>query len=290
MSVKPNALLRAPVGIAAIAAITALSSAAPARADGTKRACVAASSEGQALRDAAKLLEAHGRFVACARDECPAVVRKYCLEWLADVERRQPTVIFRAQTAEGSDMTGAQISIDGTLEPHALGTPIPLNPGEHTVHAEHAGMNPVDIRVAIIDGEKGRVVPIRFAPIAVAAPLAPVVVARPETARGVSPLTVIFAGLGVVGVGGFAGFGLKAQSDLSNLRETCAPYCSSSALDSVKREALVADISLGVGVVALGVAAYTLFARHDPPAIEKGATIDVRPVAGGALAQVGARF
>ncbi len=48
----------------------------------------------------------------------------------------------------------------------------------------------------------------------------------------------------------------------------------------MKTEALVADIFLGVGVVALGVAAYTFFTRHEAPAA--AALIDIRPRVGGA--------
>ena len=56
-------------------------------------------------------------------------------------------------------------------------------------------------------------------------------------------------GVGVVGVAGFAYFGLEAQSDLSHLRQTCAPFCASSDLSTVKHEALIADAPANLEIV-----------------------------------------
>jgi hypothetical protein len=262
---------------------------APAHAAGTKQACVDASSEGQTLRDGAKLIEARTRFLACARDECPSVVRRYCVEWLADAERRIPTVIFRAQTADGADVTGAQVSVDGALVHEPLGTAIPLDPGEHSVHVERAGGNPIDARIVIIDGEKGRIVPLRFAPAPAPPSLAHEAAPPAESRPLFSTATWALGGIGVVGLVVFAGFAVKASADLSDLRQTCAPYCPSNDLDVVKREALAADISLGIGVVGLGAAAITLVVNHGA-ATTTGAILDVRPVAGGGVGQIGVRF
>jgi hypothetical protein len=266
-----------------------------ARADGIKQACVDASSEGQALRDASKLRRARDRFVLCARDECPAIVRKYCAEWLTEVERRLPTVIFRAQTAAGADAPGAQLSIDGVLQPSALGIAIPLDPGEHTVHVERDGGGPLDQKVVVLDGEKGRVVPLRFpapphAAIATNGPGQREGASSPSKERGpIPPWTWVSGGVGVAGLAGFVVFGLMAQGDLNHLKGTCAPYCDPSQLDSVKREALIADISLGVGVAALAVMVYTLV-TWGGEAASGDARIDVRAVPGGGVAGVVGRF
>jgi hypothetical protein len=272
------------------ALVLGLSAEGTANADGTKQACVAASTEGQALQDANKLREARDRFVACARDECPSIVRKYCAEWLAAADRRIPSVIFRAVTAGGVDVVDAQLSIDGALQHQSLGTAMTLNPGEHTVHVEREGGSPIDEKIVVAEGEKGRVVLLHF-PEAPPPPPATTVASEPAEHDGtrLTPLTLIAGGVGVVGVAGFAYFGLEAQSDLSHLRQTCAPFCASSDLSTVKHEALIADVSLGVGIVALGVAAYSFFALHGAPPKDE-ARLDVQPVPGGALAQIGGRF
>jgi hypothetical protein len=273
-----------------VAALTCTVSA-PAFAD-VKQACVEASTEGQALRDATKLQEARTRFVSCARDACPSIVRKYCAEWLTDIERRLSSVVFRVQSADGADVLGARLFIDGQPQPHGLdGSALPLDPGEHAVRIERDAGDPLEQRIMILEGEKGRVVTVRLAPPALTAPTPPPATDAPPPASHpltVSPLTLVLGGVGILGVASFTYFGLTAQGDLNHLRQTCAPRCASSDLDSVKREALAADISLGVGVVAVGVAIYTLFAHHAPPAATN--QVGLTPTPGGAIAELGGRF
>jgi hypothetical protein len=255
----------------------------PARADDAKRACVDASTEGQSLRDAGKLRQARDRFVTCARDECPAVVRKYCVDWLADMEHRIPTVAFVAQTADGQDVTGARLTIDGTPQTSAFGATVPIDPGEHVVHVERPSGEVVDENVVIVEGEKGRVVTLHFP--AAAAPnvperASPGEASTPDTATRFTPRTLAFGGIGLLGLAGFTYFGLTATSGLNHLRQTCAPNCAQSDVQSVKTEALAADISLGVGIVALGIATYMFLSHSEaPPA---ASLLEVEPRTGGA--------
>src|SRR5205814_1618210 len=81
-------------------------------------------------------------------------------------------------------------------------------------------------------------------------------------------LAYVLGGVGILGLGSFTYFGLTSKGDLSNLKDTCAPYCAQNDLDSVKTRMLVADISLGVGIVALGVATY-LFVTNGSNATPK---------------------
>jgi hypothetical protein len=286
-------LKRTSLVIALAALATVLVAAAPARAD-VKGECVNASTKGQSLRDGAKLRDAREQFVQCARDACPAIVKKACADWLAEVDARLPTVVFRAQLADGSDAVGARLSLDGAPLGHGLdGAAIAIDPGEHTLRFERDGAAPVDQRVVVVEGEKGRVVTGRFAaPEGAAASSTPAADEAPRGGRKLTPLVVVLAGVGVVGLASFTGFGLKATGDLDQLRQTCAPYCSSSQLSTVKTEALVADLSLGVGIVALAGATYVFFTqdRTPKPAEAPVVTFDVRPERGGAFARVGVRF
>jgi hypothetical protein len=278
-----------PLKPVALLALTALVWIQPARAD-VKQACVNASSEGQALRDDGKLHEARDRFVSCARDECPSIVRKYCADWLTDIERRLPSAVFRVKGADGSDVLGGRLEIDGQPEAHGLdGTAVPLDPGEHAIRIAREGAASIEERIVIVEGERGRLVTLH-APLPPAPPAAPAVESASAASPGVTvtPLTLVLGGVGVVGLASFAYFGLTASGNLSHLRQTCAPYCAPSDLDSARREALFADVSLGVGLVALGLATYTLFAHRAPPAAT--ALIDVRPTPGGAVAAVVGRF
>jgi hypothetical protein len=262
-----------------------------AHADDAKRRCVAASTEGQALRDGTKLTQARDRFLACARDECPAVVRKYCAEWLGDVEKKLPTVVLRVQTADGADARGARVTVDGKSV--ALdGSAIPIDPGDHAVHAEVEGAPAIDQQVLVAEGEKDRLVTLRFAAPAVASTPAPPSTppAPVEHAERPFPVVpVVLAGVGVAAMATSVVFWRAASSDVDDLRARCAPRCDSSDVDSAKGKALVSNVAFGVGVVAFGLAAYTFLTRG-PAEPTPAASIDVRPTVGGAVAQVGARF
>jgi hypothetical protein len=53
-------------------------------------------------------------------------------------------------------------------------------------------------------------------------------------------------------------FGLSALDESSHLRTTCAPTCDPSDVSEIKTKNVISGISLGVGLVAIGVAAYWL--------------------------------
>jgi hypothetical protein len=62
-------------------------------------------------------------------------------------------------------------------------------------------------------------------------------------------------GVGLVGVTGFTVLGLRARSGEEAL-ERCKPNCSDGRVDSVKARYLLANVSIGVGALALGAATY----------------------------------
>src|SRR5262249_40486702 len=89
------------------------------------------------------------------------------------------------------------------------------------------------------------------------APLSPAMDTRP-TAGTVYAL----GGVGVAALGVFSGFaisGLSARGDLDE--KNCRPNCPEADLDVVRGRFLVADISLGVSVVALGAATLVYLMR-----------------------------
>jgi hypothetical protein len=66
-------------------------------------------------------------------------------------------------------------------------------------------------------------------------------------------------GLGVVGIGSFAYFAATGYSDKQQLMGRCAPACTDDQVNGVRYRYIAADASLGVAIVALGVAAYLWF-------------------------------
>jgi hypothetical protein len=76
-------------------------------------------------------------------------------------------------------------------------------------------------------------------------------------------LPAVFGGVAVLGLAGFAVFGTRGRSAESRLQTTCSPHCSEDQISSVRTQYAVADVSLGVGLASLGLAAY--FALRSSP-------------------------
>lgn len=95
-------------------------------------------------------------------------------------------------------------------------------------------------------------------------------------------------------LGSFAIFGIQGKNEVDDLQK-CKPRCAEEDVDSARTKLIIADISLGVGVVALGVATYMLLTRPKVDASVKttgGPNIrfTAGPVAGGAAAGLGGTF
>src|SRR5580693_3703107 len=88
------AIMRRRIGIAALPFVSALLGAPSATAD-EKHRCIDASEQGQELRDEGRYSSARDAFAACARITCPALVRRDCGRWEAELEQRWPSVVVR---------------------------------------------------------------------------------------------------------------------------------------------------------------------------------------------------
>src|SRR5262249_31598684 len=104
---------RASGAVSAVAfALVIGTTSAPARAV-DRAACAAASDQAQQLRDEAKLRAARAQLIICADETCPGVIRKDCAGWLADVEARLPSVVFRVLDPAGKDLVQVKLTVDG---------------------------------------------------------------------------------------------------------------------------------------------------------------------------------
>lgn len=235
-------------------ALTAAASAAMAGTADEKKACVAAVASAQALRAQSKLTAAREQLVICGREACPAAIRKDCQAWLPDVEGGIPTVVLGAKL-DGKDVTDVRVLEGERVVAESLdGKALALDPGPHKLRFERAGAS-LDQDVVIVEGEKNRKVAVEFVtvkekPVAPPPPAAPAPTPRAE----IPTATWVLGGVGVVGLAGFAYFGLKGKSEVNALRESCAPRCGKDESDAARRKYLYADIALGVSVVAIGVA------------------------------------
>jgi hypothetical protein len=224
-----------------------------AHAADTASTCADDAERAQELRAAGKLVASREALLACAQKACPLSVRDSCSEWLADVERRTPSIVVNARDVAGRDVATIRATIDGAPLPASVGvTAVRTDPGPHVVHVEADGSLSADESVVLREGEGVRV-------------LAVTLRSKTEPTHAEAPrvwpstLTWIAGGTALVGLGLFAGFGLVGASDYRALDRECAPRCSSDAIDGVRTKLVVADVGLVVGLIAAGVAVVSLF-------------------------------
>jgi hypothetical protein len=78
-------------------------------------------------------------------------------------------------------------------------------------------------------------------------------------------MTYVLGGVALAGVAGFAAFGFSGQSEKKSLESSCRPTCTDSELKPVQTRFLMADVSLGIGVVSAVTAGVLYFARPAKP-------------------------
>ena len=285
------------------ATTTLLSVETAARADDREQ-CASAADQAQQLRDEGKYRRAREQLLICARDVCPAPIKRDCLDWLSQVESTAPTVVFGAKDAT-KDLSDVKVYVDGAAVTDRLdGKPVQMDLGKHTVKFEYQGQIKEE-EVIIGAGQKNRNVTVTFG-AAAGAGQGPTPPPGGETSKEGSIVPAVVVGsIGVLALGSFAIFGLGGKSDVSNLENTCKPHCAESDVDKARTKLIIADISLGVGIVALGVATYLFVTRPKvdaevktghaaaPPPRKTGVSdvsFDFGALSGGAMGSVGARF
>ena len=231
-------------------------------------ACSAAYEHAQERRVDGDLIHAREQLLLCNKPECADFIRQDCGQWLGEVETALPSVTVEATGANGATLTQVSVTVDGVLVASVLsGLSLPMNPGTRHFRFESPGFPAIERDVFLAEGRKSQVVQVAFAPPVVAPkPVAP----APDRASrpSVSPAVFAFGTLGVAGLAGFAAFGLSGTSAERSLRASaCASThsCTDSQTWPIERKYLIADISLSVGVLSLGAAAYFLFANRARP-------------------------
>lgn len=225
----------------------------PTDSNAAKTACVAAHEEGQNLRASKKLRAAREKFVACAKSECPAVLRKECGEQIEQIEAVSPSLVFEARDEKGNADGAVKVSLDGTVVAERLtGTSVEVEPGEHAVKFERADGKVIEQKILVAEGEKNRKIVAEYA--APAPPKDDHPPPPPPEEKKVPVLSYVAGGVAVVALGSFAVFALTGKSKEDDLAGKCSPNCGDDDVGSVNRSYLIADVSLGVAAVATIVA------------------------------------
>ena len=253
-----------------------------------KQTCAVAYENAQQLRNKLKLRRAREQLLICGHSSCPGVVTKDCNAWLEEVELDLTSVIFRVRDSRGQELADVRVSMDGEhLRDRLDATSVFVDPGLHVFRFESKGSATIDVRQMLRKGDRDRIIELTLRPSqdeprwqepefekgdaglaagrtsdaraddrnAETKPPVEIQMLMPgarSSAPGVG--TYVAAGIGVLALSSAAYFGLKARGDTSDLLRTCAPNCTTSEADSVRKEFVAANISLGIGVVALGVA------------------------------------
>lgn len=243
------------VTIAFTFAVLGTTSPAFAAADGAPAACIAAHEHGQAARASRKLVDARASFVACAREGCPDVVRDHCVKALREVDAALPSIVLSA-TVDGKDATDVNVLLDGERVESGLdGRALVVDPGPHVARFERNGRGRADVSIVAREGEKNRLVVGTF--VAPASATAPTVLREGATFPWVP---VSLAGAGVLALGTAFVVHLDMTADAGNLQSSCAPRCAESDRDALSDQLAARNVSLGIGVGALALAAVTYFA------------------------------
>jgi hypothetical protein len=239
--------------------------------------CISAHEQSQILRRAGRLRAARAELVVCAHPACPEAASVPCHRWLGEVDASTPSVVVGARDRSGQAVVDVRVECDGTLLVQGLdGRSVPVDPGRHLFRFVASGSAPVEREIVILEGEKNRRLDVAFG--GGAAAQAPAKAAResattsgPRGERTTNPLVYVFGAVGIAGVAAFAvlaGSGLAMESELRD--SGCSPNCSRDEISDIKTRYLVGDVALGVGVVALGAAAWFLFSRSSRPSAPAG--------------------
>lgn len=247
--------------------------------------CVADHASGQDLRADAALLAARDKFVRCSADACPALVRKECEKLLAEIESAIPSIIVRAKGPDGEDTTDVAVIVDGKTVAERLGVKqLRLDPGQRSLRFRHASGATIERKLALMEGEKGRVVELDFTKSEPKPPEPPPMV---ESGGGLPAATWVLGGVSAIALGSFVFFGLDGRSKQNDLDE-CKPNCTDAAYDKMARRYLIADISLAAAVVTGGAA--LVIALGSDGQREGAIAVRASPLPRGASLGLGTRF
>jgi hypothetical protein len=237
---------------------------------------------------------------------------QYAQKAAKDAEKRLSRIALAVKAAS----SGLQIKLDGRpLSEAAWSTPLPVDPGEHVVDATAIGRKAWTSKFNVAAGGDNKVVTVpELAPETVpgggataakaaetSAPSAPVRTNDGSSAEMPSPgggkrtAGYVAVGVGLVGLGVGAVFGLSAISKRHDAEDLCTQgYCSAKAVatnDEAKSAAWISDVGFGIGIAGVGVGAYLLLTAKvaKPSAAESTAKhLSIAPLLGNHTAGISA--
>jgi len=261
---------------------------APLHAQGQQE-CVAAYEQAQLLRSRSQLRAAKEQLLVCTQSACPKVVTRDCAQWLSEIEADTSTIVLSARDDRGRELTSVRVKADGVKLVDSLdGKAIAIDPGPHVLRFEGGPQQAVEEKLVIHQGERNRAIAVVLS-TGQEAPLSSTSV-HTVGAEPNRTLPIVAGAVGVLSLGSFAYFGISGRAEVNRLRAQCAPDCADAAVSSARTRLLVADASLGLSVVSLGIATWLFLTHHEPDARRPKAMVIVQPIAEGGAAELSVRF
>lgn len=202
--------------------------------------CIGANERAITLRKDHHLQSAREESVACAAPTCPWEIREECSRRVSLITNALPTIVFDVKDERGNDAAVVDLKVDGELSTARIdGTAIALDPGTHTFWFSSPQTEPVTRQFVLREGEKNRhevVVLVEKKATSAAS------YEKPSESRARSPIArgagFGLVGLGLVGVGFGAFFGLRAASAWSRSKEECSVdrVCTQSSHDQAVQD------------------------------------------------------
>lgn len=315
------------IGLALFGLPAAASAAPPAANPG---GCTASHGQAVELVNAGQLLRAREAYTRCAAATCGGLITQQCRAGLQRLETDVPSIIFVVTDDTGAPLTDVRVSMDGNeLATRTDGRSVDVDPGLHQFTVSNEASGSFAEQILVVQGQRNRVINVRLKHASAASatgssavatagaasgsqashePLAASDEAKaaagakttaPESDAAVAPapekasplLAYIVGGAGLAAIGGSLLLVHWAHED--NLRlDQCAPNCSQDSVDHVSNMYLAADITLGVGVVALGTATWLYLSRPDreESSADSAYRFDIQPRRSGAFATFGSVF
>lgn len=243
--------------VACVVVSTAIAVAFDAHAD-SLRTCNSALVRGQELQRQRKFLEARAEYPKCLEAACDASLRDVCAKFAADLATRLPSLLVTAR-ARTRELVNPRVFIDTAM--NEGGVVVDVDPGEHVVKVVAEGFVTQEKTVLLREGERATVV-VDLEPLATAFADT---TATTQSSAGIPTGSLVLGGFALAGAASFATFGLMGKSAESDLRTTCPlGPCDSSEM---RRDYLIADISLVAAVVASGAAIFLALSRSQERAV-----------------------
>lgn len=230
-------------------------------------ACLQAYEGAQLSRLKGHFTAAREQLLVCAQNTCPAVIRRDCISWLAEVDQSLASVVFSVSDERGQDLVDVRVfANERQLTERIDGRAIVLDPGVYELRFEPRGHAPFSQTITVYEAQKNRLVHVQAHASAVTAaptsgpapvqsePSAPAL----DSKRPRSPYVLSYAlAGGAVGVAVLGGvLAVLGKREYDRLEGPCRrDGCTRGERAQGKRMYIAADVSFavagGLGVAAL---------------------------------------